>query len=130
MTLPRWKEQKVKRQCDSTKHGKLSKYVHYSTPGVLPLYGQIRQRILIKPQAHPNADVSSLAMLAEVVARRTKCLGPRVELSPPPEQHEGSMREASAGKAVKRRLEVEAGGVRDALRLLDGGRAGKATRTG
>ncbi|WVQ83210.1 hypothetical protein IAT38_005349 [Cryptococcus sp. DSM 104549] len=35
-------------------------------------------------KAHPNAKFASLALLADVVARRTKCLGPRVELSPMP----------------------------------------------
>lgn len=55
-------------------------------------------------KAHPNARFTPLAVLADVVARRAKCDGPRVELSPPPEQ---------------RRLGVETSGVRDALKYLD-----------
>nr|ODN93927.1 hypothetical protein L203_00095 [Cryptococcus depauperatus CBS 7841] len=35
-------------------------------------------------KAHPNAKFASLALLADVVARRTKCLGPRVEMCPSP----------------------------------------------
>ncbi|KAI0756681.1 hypothetical protein C8Q80DRAFT_49188 [Daedaleopsis nitida] len=35
-------------------------------------------------KSHPNAAFTDLSLLAEVVARRSKCTGPRVELSPAP----------------------------------------------
>lgn len=44
-------------------------------------------------KAHPNVTHASLSLLADVVARRTKCTGPRVELSPEPFQ---GAREADA----------------------------------
>ncbi len=100
-------------------------------------------------KAHPNAQYASLDMLADVVARRTKCYGPRVELSPPPPETAGEaaplrqlvpldvsnvctsrcrLQWANAVRPLlqelvvthsKRRLEVQADGVRDALALLD-----------
>ncbi|KAG8678636.1 hypothetical protein FRC09_019679 [Ceratobasidium sp. 395] len=36
-------------------------------------------------KAHPNVAFADLALLADVVARRTKCTGPRISLSPTPE---------------------------------------------
>ncbi|KAG8681381.1 hypothetical protein FRC08_015672, partial [Ceratobasidium sp. 394] len=39
-------------------------------------------------KAHPNVAFADLALLADVVARRTKCTGPRVSLSPTPEDRE------------------------------------------
>ncbi|KAI0639729.1 hypothetical protein C8Q77DRAFT_1152686 [Trametes polyzona] len=35
-------------------------------------------------KSHPNAAFTDLSLLAEVVARRTKCTGPTVEISPAP----------------------------------------------
>ncbi|KAI0652196.1 hypothetical protein C8Q79DRAFT_896691 [Trametes meyenii] len=35
-------------------------------------------------KSHPNAAFTDLSLLADVVARRTKCTGPRVEISPAP----------------------------------------------
>ena len=35
-------------------------------------------------KSHPNAAFTDLSLLAEVVARRSKCTGPRVEISPAP----------------------------------------------
>lgn len=35
-------------------------------------------------KSHPNATFADLELLAEVVARRSKCTGPRVEISPAP----------------------------------------------
>lgn len=35
-------------------------------------------------KAHPNVEFADLALLAEVVASRSKCTGPRVVISPPP----------------------------------------------
>lgn len=70
-------------------------------------------------KAHPNSRFTPLAILADVVARRAKVDGPRVELSPPPES-DGSFQEGSRGaSAAKRRLAVETSAVREALRLLD-----------
>ncbi|KAK4685499.1 AP-1-like transcription factor, partial [Tremellales sp. Uapishka_1] len=63
-------------------------------------------------KAHPNAQYTSLALLADVVAKRTKCTGPRVELSPPPETR-------LVDDPPKRRVQVETSSVRNALRLLD-----------
>lgn len=36
-------------------------------------------------KSHPNVSFADLSLLADVVARRSKCTGPRVSLSPPPE---------------------------------------------
>lgn len=35
-------------------------------------------------KSHPNVEFADLALLAEVVARRSKCTGPRVEITPAP----------------------------------------------
>ncbi|OBZ79289.1 hypothetical protein A0H81_00886 [Grifola frondosa] len=35
-------------------------------------------------KSHPNVSFADLTLLAEVVARRSKCTGPRVEISPAP----------------------------------------------
>ena len=35
-------------------------------------------------KSHPNAAFTDLSLLAEVVARRSKCTGPRVEITPAP----------------------------------------------
>jgi hypothetical protein len=64
-------------------------------------------------KAHPNSKFTPLAILADVVARRSKVVGPRVELSPEPEDRHGG----STG--AKRRLAVETSAVRDALKYLD-----------
>ncbi|OWZ63310.1 hypothetical protein AYX14_05333 [Cryptococcus neoformans] len=94
-------------------------------------------------KAHPNAKFASLALLADVVARRTKCLGPRVEMSPMPASpaptasaptpipiaaHSASprSRQPMLGSSdipntqqKRRNIEVETSAVRDALKLLD-----------
>jgi hypothetical protein len=71
-------------------------------------------------KAHPNAQFTPLAVLADVVARRTKCDGPRVELSPPPDERRlADARATLANHAVKRRMAVETSAVRDALKYLD-----------
>lgn len=74
-------------------------------------------------KAHPNARTANLAMLADVVARRTKCVGPRVELSPEAEERARSASDPLGSD--KRTLRVETSGVRDALRLLDGDEAAR-----
>jgi hypothetical protein len=98
-------------------------------------------------KSHPNVSFADLDMLADVVARRTRCTGPRVVLSPPPpsepvaagtnsEQpvlltdphahfHEKErartspplMQETCGQRRVQ---QVQADAVREALRLLDG----------
>lgn len=65
-------------------------------------------------KAHPNSKFTPLAILADVVARRAPCLGPRVEMSPPPSSPQNHIHEAA-----KRRVAVETSAVRDALRYLD-----------
>lgn len=94
-------------------------------------------------KAHPNAKFASLALLADVVARRTKCLGPRVEMSPMPTSpapttsapvsvpvaaHPISPRphqpmlgspDMPSTQQKRRNIEVETSAVRDALKLLD-----------
>ncbi|KAF8216114.1 hypothetical protein K438DRAFT_1561255 [Mycena galopus ATCC 62051] len=97
-------------------------------------------------KSHPNVQFADLSMLADVVARRSKCTGPRVVLSPPPasepivagsdsEQpvlltdphahfHEKERARASPPLmqetcGQRRVREVQADAVREALRLLD-----------
>ncbi|CAK9784297.1 hypothetical protein CC85DRAFT_296224 [Cutaneotrichosporon oleaginosum] len=82
-----------------------------------------REKEMIRPdeawkqlKAHPNAQFTPLAVLADVVARRTKCDGPRVELSPPPDERRlADARATLAGK----RMAVETSALRDALKYLD-----------
>lgn len=81
-------------------------------------------------KAHPNVAFADLSLLADVVARRSKCTGPRILLSPGPDdsrRHGG--REDTPPQLVPQELlvqcgqqrmrQVQAAGVRDALRLLD-----------
>ncbi|KAJ7808293.1 hypothetical protein B0H14DRAFT_3152182 [Mycena olivaceomarginata] len=98
-------------------------------------------------KSHPNVSFADLDMLADVVARRTRCTGPRVVLSPPPPSepvaagtnseaaclltdphahfHEKErartspplMQETCGQRRVQ---QVQADAVREALRLLDG----------
>ncbi|KAF7307016.1 BZIP domain-containing protein [Mycena indigotica] len=87
-------------------------------------------------KAHPNVDFSDLDMLADVVARRSKCSGSTVSLSPPPPDHvdpssESSVlltdphahfREQELARSTPHAhnvREVRADAVREALRLLD-----------
>ena len=51
----------------------------FSTTETMPCDAAWRQ---IK--SHPNAAFTDLSLLADVVARRSKCTGPRVEISPAP----------------------------------------------
>lgn len=69
-------------------------------------------------KAHPNARAANLALLADVVSGRTKCLGPRVEFSPVPEEA-GAGGQDRKPQSVACRLEVETSAVRDALKMLD-----------
>jgi AP-1-like factor len=100
-------------------------------------------------KAHPNIAFADLALLADVVARRTKCTGPRVILSPSPEREVEPRRdETERGRSEEavdedgerntlhpppmlvphdalmrcgreRLMRVQAEGVRDALAMLD-----------
>ena len=87
-------------------------------------------------KAHPNVSFADLALLADVVAGRSKCTGPRVTLSPvpegsgcpesdsvlladPPERPKLIPQEILVKCGQERVRQVQAAGVRDALRLLD-----------
>lgn len=98
-------------------------------------------------KSHPGVSFADLALLADVVARRSKCTGPRVTLSPTPEpssledgpdsrsviltdphahyheRHRSSPKLVPQDELVRcgqeRVRQVQAAGVRDALRLLD-----------
>ncbi|KAJ6519932.1 hypothetical protein C8R45DRAFT_1066446 [Mycena sanguinolenta] len=99
-------------------------------------------------KSHPNVSFADLDMLADVVARRSRCTGPRVVLSPPPAASElvaagtnseepvlltdphARFREKERARTSppvmqetcgqKRVREVPVDAVREALRLLDG----------
>ncbi|KAJ6575227.1 hypothetical protein B0H19DRAFT_1127762, partial [Mycena capillaripes] len=97
-------------------------------------------------KSHPNVAFTDLDMLADVVARRTKCTGPRIILTPPPvaqvaagtsseqpvlltdphahfREKERARTSASPPRehcGQRRVREVQADAVREALRLLDG----------
>jgi AP-1-like transcription factor len=49
-------------------------------------------------KSHPNVEFSDLSLLADVVARRSKCTGPRVLLSPPPTELQKAARETGFSK--------------------------------
>lgn len=92
-------------------------------------------------KAHPNVQFADLSLLAEVVASRSKCSGPRIAISPPdtqdsappsinprnPQSHQD--RNNSPPRLVPQEVLLECGrrslrhvhadGVREALRLLD-----------
>ncbi|KAG2023372.1 hypothetical protein CC2G_001033 [Coprinopsis cinerea AmutBmut pab1-1] len=83
---------------------------------------------------HPNVQFADLALLAEVVASRSKCTGPRIVTSPAPEVQQQESKFSHAGGSNPPRLvpqeillecgrrrvrEVHSEAVRDALRLLD-----------
>ncbi|KAF5337156.1 hypothetical protein D9611_003274 [Ephemerocybe angulata] len=92
---------------------------------------------------HPNAQFADLSLLAEVVASRSKCTGPRIVITPPPDHFNNNRQQdqvlPSFGNPVRvkqevprlvpqeillecgrRRVrEVHSDAVRDALRMLD-----------
>lgn len=103
-----------------------------------------------KLKEHPNVDFSDLSLLAEVVASRSKCFGPRLVISPAPQMLEQGTSTTTAidrfndGRGLdgmrraghsppprlvpqeillecgrRRMQQVNAAGVREALRLLD-----------
>ncbi|KAK7064137.1 BZIP domain-containing protein [Favolaschia claudopus] len=99
-------------------------------------------------KSHPNVSFADLDMLADVVARRSKCTGPRVVLSPPPAPSEAVAAGTNSEEPIlltdphahfrererernspprmqemcgqRRVREVQADAVREALRMLDG----------
>ncbi|KAF7339378.1 BZIP domain-containing protein [Mycena sanguinolenta] len=99
-------------------------------------------------KSHPNVSFADLDMLADVVARRSRCTGPRVVLSPPPAASEPVAAGANSEEPVlltdphahfreqerartsppvmqetcgqRRVREVRVDALREALRLLDG----------
>ncbi|KDQ63657.1 hypothetical protein JAAARDRAFT_115096, partial [Jaapia argillacea MUCL 33604] len=98
-----------------------------STPEVISTDDAWRQ---IK--SHPNVAFSDLSLLADVVARRSKCSGPTVVISPAPgsRQRERSESASTTPRLVPQDVLVRCGrgagvrevytdGVREALRLLD-----------
>ncbi|KAF8167996.1 hypothetical protein B0H34DRAFT_792656 [Crassisporium funariophilum] len=92
-----------------------------------------------KLKAHPNVEFADLSLLAEVVASRSKCSGPRLVISHSPEPHHPTSRRSigenrSGGSSPPPRLvpqevllecgrrnmrHVHADGVFEALRILD-----------
>ncbi|KAJ7070927.1 hypothetical protein C8F01DRAFT_1046676 [Mycena amicta] len=98
-------------------------------------------------KAHPNVDFSDLDMLADVVARRSKCTGPTISITPPPGTAETAVAAGTSSESpvlltdphahfheqeLARAIvlpphlecqrgvrEVRADAVREALRLLD-----------
>lgn len=57
----------------------MSTYMSQTSAETIPCDDAWRQL-----KSHPNVAFTDLALLAEVVARRSKCTGPRVEISPAP----------------------------------------------
>ena len=84
-----------------------------------------------KLKEHPNVDFADLSLLAEVVASRSKCAGPRLVISPTQsdERTSGANRPGSPIRLVDEKVLLECGrrrvrqvhmdGVQEALRMLD-----------
>jgi len=87
-----------------------------------------------KLKEHPNVDFADLSLLAEVVASRSKCAGPRLVISSTAptqsdERSSGANRHGSPIKLVDEKVLLECGrrrvqqvhmdGVQEALRMLD-----------
>ena len=66
-------------------------------------------------KSHPNVSFADLTLLAEVVARRSKCAGPTVVISPPP----GSITPERASSPVRPMDGPSAGGDTDVILLSD-----------
>jgi AP-1-like factor len=66
-------------------------------------------------KSHPNVSFADLTLLAEVVARRSKCAGPTVVISPPP----GSITPERASSPVALRDRPSVGGENDVILLSD-----------
>jgi hypothetical protein len=66
-------------------------------------------------KSHPNVSFADLTLLAEVVARRSKCSGPTVVISPPP----GSITPERASSPVHPMNGPSAGGDSDIILLSD-----------
>ncbi|KAN0125199.1 hypothetical protein V8E52_001751 [Russula decolorans] len=66
-------------------------------------------------KSHPNVSFADLSLLAEVVARRSKCAGPTVVISPPP----GSITPERTSSPVRPMNDPSAGGDSDVILLSD-----------
>jgi AP-1-like factor len=66
-------------------------------------------------KSHPNVSFADLTLLAEVVARRSKCAGPTVVISPPP----GSITPERTSSPVRPMNDPSAGGDSDVVLLSD-----------
>ncbi len=66
-------------------------------------------------KSHPNVSFADLTLLAEVVARRSKCAGPTVVISPPP----GSITPERTSSPVAPKDGPRAGGEGDVILLSD-----------
>jgi hypothetical protein len=66
-------------------------------------------------KSHPNVSFADLTLLAEVVARRSKCAGPTVVISPPP----GSITPERTSSPVRPVNDPSAGGDSDVIVLSD-----------
>ena len=66
-------------------------------------------------KSHPNVSFADLTLLAEVVARRSKCAGPTVVISPPP----GSITPERTSSPARPMNDPSAGGDSDVILLSD-----------
>ncbi|KAI0286987.1 hypothetical protein BGY98DRAFT_1105024 [Russula aff. rugulosa BPL654] len=66
-------------------------------------------------KSHPNVSFADLTLLAEVVARRSKCAGPTVVISPPP----GSITPERTSSPARPMNDPSAGGGSDVILLSD-----------
>lgn len=66
-------------------------------------------------KSHPNVSFADLTLLAEVVARRSKCVGPTVVISPPP----GSITPERSSSPVTSKDRPSVGGDNDVVLLSD-----------
>ena len=66
-------------------------------------------------KSHPNVSFADLTLLAEVVARRSKCVGPTVVISPPP----GSITPERTSSPVTSKDRPSVGGDNDVVLLSD-----------
>ena len=66
-------------------------------------------------KSHPNVSFADLTLLAEVVARRSKCVGPTVVISPPP----GSITPERTSSPVTSEDHPSVGGDNDVVLLSD-----------
>ncbi|KZS95883.1 hypothetical protein SISNIDRAFT_483303 [Sistotremastrum niveocremeum HHB9708] len=70
-------------------------------------------------KAHPNVGFADLRLLAEVVARRSACQGPRVTLSPSPTPAAQSQLDAKLSKHIPKAENDAGGGDQQSIILTD-----------